>query len=117
MFRFLSCLFLLTLITVNCASAKELFTKEYINQVTDLRDKALTDSTAYNITESLTSEVGARLAGSPGDAKAVAWAVAKFKELGFDKEHVMTFSLDNQADREKYPVFRQKLLQNSKILD
>jgi putative ABC transport system permease protein len=37
------------------------------------------------------------------------------KELGFDKEHVMTFSLDNQADQEKYAVLRQKLLQDPRI--
>lgn len=50
-----------------------------------LRDKALHDDTGWQVTESLTTEVGPRLAGSPGDARAVAWAQAKFKELGFDK--------------------------------
>ncbi len=50
-----------------------------------LRDRALTDPTAWQIVESLTTEVGPRLAGSPGDARAVQWAVAKFRQLGFDK--------------------------------
>ena len=77
--------FLLCLLCVNQAFAKEIFTDEYIKQVASLRDMALTDSTAYEITESLTTEVGARLGGSEGDAKAVKWAVAKFQELGFDK--------------------------------
>jgi carboxypeptidase Q len=50
-----------------------------------LRETALASDLGYRITESLTTEVGPRLAGSEADARAVAWAVAKFKELGFDK--------------------------------
>lgn len=50
-----------------------------------IRDSAVSDNRSYQILESLTTEVGARMAGSPGDARAVAWAEAKFKELGFDK--------------------------------
>lgn len=48
-----------------------------------LRERALADDTAYELTRSLTTEVGPRLAGSPGDAKAVAWSVEKLKALGF----------------------------------
>ncbi|HEV2541104.1 MAG TPA: M20/M25/M40 family metallo-hydrolase [Frateuria sp.] len=50
-----------------------------------LRDKALHDDTGYRIVESLTTEVGPRLAGSPADQRGVDWAIAKFKALGFDK--------------------------------
>jgi len=50
-----------------------------------LRDQALHDDTAYQVTASLTTEVGARLASSEADRRAVDWAVAKFKELGYDK--------------------------------
>ena len=50
-----------------------------------LRDVALADDTGWKVTESLTTEVGPRLAGSDADARAVAWAKAKFAELGFDK--------------------------------
>ena len=50
-----------------------------------LRDKALHDDTAYKVTASLTTEVGARMAGSDADQRARDWAVAKFKELGYDK--------------------------------
>lgn len=50
-----------------------------------IREQAQNDNKSYAVLESLTSEVGARMAGSPADARAVAWAVAKFKELGFDK--------------------------------
>jgi carboxypeptidase Q len=40
---------------------------------------------AYKLTEELTVEIGPRLAGSPADAKAVAWATHKFQQLGYDK--------------------------------
>ena len=50
-----------------------------------LREKALQDDTGWKVVESLTTEVGPRLAGSEADARAVTWAVAKFKALGYDK--------------------------------
>lgn len=50
-----------------------------------LRATALADDTGWKVTESLTAEVGPRLAGSEADARAVEWAKAKFKALGFDK--------------------------------
>ncbi|MBD8897457.1 M20/M25/M40 family metallo-hydrolase [Rhodanobacter sp. DHG33] len=50
-----------------------------------LRDKALDDGTAYAVLQSLTTEVGPRMAGSSSDQRARDWAVAKFKALGFDK--------------------------------
>jgi acetylornithine deacetylase/succinyl-diaminopimelate desuccinylase-like protein len=48
-----------------------------------LRERALADDTAYELIRSLTTEVGPRLAGSPGDARAVAWSVSKLEALGF----------------------------------
>ncbi|QWP76704.1 M28 family peptidase [Lysobacter sp. K5869] len=51
----------------------------------ELRERALASDLGFKITESLTTEVGPRLAGSEADARAVAWAQAKFRELGFDK--------------------------------
>ena len=56
-----------------------------IERATQLRDQALRDDTAWDFTEGLTTEVGARLAGSPNDLKAREWVIAKFKALGFDK--------------------------------
>jgi hypothetical protein len=50
-----------------------------------LRDKAMHDDTGYRIVESLTTEIGPRLAGSDADQRARDWAVAKFKALGYDK--------------------------------
>ncbi|KQZ60321.1 MULTISPECIES: M28 family peptidase [unclassified Lysobacter] len=56
-----------------------------IANAAQLRERALASDLGYRITESLTTEVGPRLAGSEADARAVAWAEAKFRELGFDK--------------------------------
>jgi hypothetical protein len=56
-------------------------------------DFTLDDSLAYQLTESLTVEVGARLAGSPADARAVAWAERTFKQLGFDKVWAEPFTM------------------------
>ena len=50
-----------------------------------LRAQALASSLAWDITESLTTEVGPRLAGSEADARAVEWAKAQFAELGYDR--------------------------------
>ncbi len=48
-----------------------------------LRERALAESQALEHVRELTDGVGARLAGSPADRKAVAWAVQKMKALGF----------------------------------
>ncbi|WP_267116933.1 M28 family peptidase, partial [Xanthomonas sacchari] len=50
-----------------------------------LRERALADDTGWKVVESLTTEIGPRMAGSEADAGAVAWATATFKALGFDK--------------------------------
>ncbi len=54
--------------------------------VRELQERAQAgDSRAFAIVESLTTEVGPRLAGSAGDVRAVAWAEGKMKALGFDR--------------------------------
>ena len=49
-----------------------------------LHEQAVSSSLAFEIVESLTMEVGPRLAGTPGDAKAVDWAVRMLKLHGFE---------------------------------
>ena len=61
------------------------FPEPVLATATQLRDHALTGSGAYAIVESLTTEVGARMAGTEADARAVRWAEARFKALGFDR--------------------------------
>ncbi len=50
-----------------------------------LRERALLDNLSVEIVESLTTEVGPRRVGTDGDKRAIAWAKAKFEELGFDR--------------------------------
>jgi Zn-dependent M28 family amino/carboxypeptidase len=57
-----------------------------------LREAALGDNTAWNILESLTTEVGPRPAGSPAAAVARDWGVAKFNAMGFTNVHVEPFA-------------------------
>lgn len=61
------------------------FSVEQIATATLLREQALQSNQAYALVESLTTEVGPRMAGTEADARAVLWAEKKFKELGFDK--------------------------------
>jgi hypothetical protein len=48
-----------------------------------IRAAALRDDVAWDFTEGLTTEVGPRPAGTPQEARARDWAVAKLKALGF----------------------------------
>ena len=50
-----------------------------------LRDKAMKDDSAYELLKSLTTEVGARHPGTPGEKAGIKWAVSNLKKLGFDK--------------------------------
>ncbi|KGJ99362.1 M20/M25/M40 family metallo-hydrolase [Thalassotalea sp. ND16A] len=54
-------------------------------QIDALETTALNSDLAYQIEESLTTEVGARMIGTEGDKRAIAWAVEKMQSLGFDK--------------------------------
>ncbi|MGZ8369781.1 MAG: peptidase M28 family protein, partial [Caulobacteraceae bacterium] len=63
----------------------------------ELRDKALSDPTAYAIVESLTTEVGPRPAGSAAMLAARDWGVAKLKALGFENVHVEPYTVNTWA--------------------
>jgi hypothetical protein len=65
----------------------ELLTKKVTDEAAALRDKALRDTIAYELVESLTMEVGPRSAGSAGDKAAVAWAMQMLQGLGFANVH------------------------------
>ena len=62
-------------------------------KVAALRDAALEDQLAYEITEGLTTEVGQRMAGTEAEARARAWSVAKLTRLGFSNVRVDTFQM------------------------
>jgi hypothetical protein len=61
--------------------------------VARLRDAALNDQFAWDITEGLTTEVGQRAAGTEAEARARAWAVAKLKAMGFANVRVDPFTM------------------------
>jgi len=83
------------LLACGIASAATTISAATISTAEQLRDRAMHDDTAFRIVSSLTTEVGPRLAGSDADLRARAWAVAKFKALGFDKVYTepVTFPL------------------------
>ena len=58
-----------------------------------LRDAATKGSEAYAIVESLTTEVGQRLAATEAESRARQWAVAKLTALGFSNVRVEPFDM------------------------
>jgi len=58
-----------------------------------VRDRALHDPTAYDYIESLSVDVGERLAGSEATPRATDWAVAKLTALGFQNVHREPFQI------------------------
>lgn len=70
-----------------------------VHTAEQLRDKALTDDTGYKVVASLTTEVGPRIAGGVNDERGRAWAIAKFKELGYDKVYTEPVS---------YPLWQRR---------
>ena len=55
---------------------------------------ALESDLAYEITESLSTEIGPRLAGTPQEARARDWAVEMFERLDFQNVRIEEFELD-----------------------
>ena len=71
---------------------------DYLSEQTEaeakrLIEKSLESSVGYDVVESLTTEVGARLAGSEAEKRARDWGVAKFRELGFKNVRVEPFEV------------------------
>ncbi len=65
--------------------ATQYLTPAMEKQLAQLTTSVENSDLAYDIVESLTTEVGARMMGTPADERAIAWAVAKMNALGFDK--------------------------------
>ncbi|MDB5716912.1 MAG: peptidase [Sphingomonas bacterium] len=61
--------------------------------VETLRDAALNDDLAWEISEGLTTEVGQRMAGTEAEARARTWAVARLKALGFANVRIEPFDM------------------------
>ncbi|MGF1508154.1 MAG: M20/M25/M40 family metallo-hydrolase [Myxococcota bacterium] len=61
---------------------------EEVRQIRRIQDAALAGSDAFALVESLTTEVGPRLAGTEAEARARGWAVRTCTTLGFDRVRV-----------------------------
>ena len=82
--------FLLTFFTcITAADKAATFTKNDLAAANTLRERALADENAYRLIESLTTEVGARLAGSSGDRAAIAWAQREMQAFGLANVRAM----------------------------
>ena len=66
---------------------------EQRKNATDLMQTALESELGYNIVESLTTEIGPRLAGSEAEKRARDWGVKLGNELGFDSVVVEEFTI------------------------
>lgn len=64
-----------------------------LETVARLREAALKSDLAFEIVEDLTTQVGARLAGSEAEARARAWGSAKMNALGFRNVRVEPFNI------------------------
>ena len=80
-----SMIILLFSTAVILAKSPEPLTAHQLQVASTIANAAVKQNEAYTLVESLTTEVGPRMAGTPGDALAVKWGIAKFNELGFDK--------------------------------
>lgn len=60
-----------------------LWTESDLRQALVFRNAAPADNLAYQLVDSLVTEVGSRPAGSVADPRAVEWALSKLKALGF----------------------------------
>ena len=85
---------LLLLVFVQVSGAETGLSTASIAHAEQLRDRAMNGSGAYAIVESLTTEVGPRLAGSEAEARARAWAVAKLQAMGFENVRIEPFQID-----------------------
>ena len=76
--------------------------------------KGLNSDLGYQIIESLTTEVGQRLAGTEAEERARDWGVAKFKELGFQNVRIEPFQVDHWERHSEHAEitspFPQKLM-------
>ena len=90
--RSLAVLFASNLITA-IAYAEPEPSEDQIETAKELIDSALSSDLAYSIVESLTTEVGARLAGSEAEGRARAWGEKLGNDLGFDRVSIEPFTM------------------------
>jgi Zn-dependent M28 family amino/carboxypeptidase len=93
-FTTLALVFILTSIaTPSKAFAKNAITQEQKTTAETLMKEALDSDLAFDIVESLTTEVGPRLGGSEAEGRAREWGAKLGKELGFDRVSIEEFTM------------------------
>ena len=75
------------------AQDQEFISDQQRQNAQELIHSALSSDLAYSIVESLTTEVGARMAGSEAELRARIWGKALGKELAFDRVSVEEFTM------------------------
>lgn len=65
--------------------------EEQRKTATDLMQSALESDLGFEIVESLTTEIGPRLAGSEAELRSLQWGLKLGKELGFDRASIEEF--------------------------
>jgi hypothetical protein len=78
---------------VGATIADPLTPSSLVATASSLGQKALKDPAAFNFVESLTTEIGQRLAGTEAHRRAVAWAETRLKAAGFENVHSEPFTL------------------------
>ena len=93
------------------------FTRGDLDAAHTLRERALADTTGWQLVESLTTEVGARFAGSEGDRAAVAWAEREMRREDRRKQMAESFTDDmatklrlNEQQKAKVLEIAQKFM-------
>jgi hypothetical protein len=89
---------LAALSTLFAADPRAILSPETRGSAVRLREQAFAGSRAADWARALNDQVGPRLAGSPGDREAVAWALATLKAQGF---------ANVRAEKVKVPVWQR----------
>lgn len=85
----------LMIFSANLAAAQE---APHQDTIAALQARALDDGLSWELLESLTTDVGPRMAGTEGDALGVAWAQERMQEMGFDRVWL---------ERVEFPMWRR----------
>lgn len=83
----------LTLFAGVSAADKSVVSQQQKDTATQLMQTALDSKLGFDIVESLTTEIGPRLAGSEAEERARAWGLELGESLGFDKVWVEDFTM------------------------
>jgi len=91
-------IFLMSLASLACtaqtlAQAPALLDPQTERAARQLVQQALEDETGLGFVEGLTTEIGARLAGSEAEARARTWSVSRLTELGFENVRIDSFDI------------------------